>query len=1004
MTTKTKYLLLFFFALTQYMAYGQFTFHYPTGTSTLSPGQQVTISWSRYVDPVQYTSLYLFKGSQQMTPITQYNTAYNNGQTHNHVWTVPNNLTPGSDYKVQLGVHYNGILSTWSQTFSIIQDISDWVDSPNGNEFHTLGSNLSILLDSAVHTTTKKKVELYDGSTMVRDQVFNTSSNSLSFNTSGLSSGKNYKVKVIDDNNSAYQDWSDAAFSMANQGVEFTNVPASSSQWTYGDAIHMDWTNNLTSFSSVAIHLLYYGQFYTTLYVDSSPPDTESFSWTIPTSIPLQSNYSLRVSTRDLHGNWHDDYSPWFHLIEPDLDQWIDDSLIPSYLRIGDQLDVAIDASVYSPDNVTIELLKDGVIILGPETGTVSNRFFQTTGLDPGEYTLRIFDTNITNFEDESIPFYLVEDENFVKSVMLTTSGITDPNTVETLSLNQKREEIQFLDGLGRIKQVVQPGHSPSDLDHVQPVVYDALGRSAKNYLPVTSNHLPGWYKESIMDESGYNNNFYNDPGTPVVVDSRPFGETVYERSLLHRVLEKSAPGEAWQTATDDPTTAINEFEESKTVKLSYDNNASNEVALFKVDNDNLVLEGNYSANQLTKMITSDEETNQTIEFKDKRGQTILKRVEASRETDTQNIVLNYDDFSMAITGSGIADIVVDPVNGGGAVNLSIQNNQLSVSFSGTFQATALVTGHFKYINSSPQLPDLTLGSLDQGDYVISIVNGHLHIQGSAQITGFNTTFNVNLNQHPQLVTTITREWADTYYVYDDFGNLRYVLPPEGVEEINTLATSLPYAAGADPLDRWAFQYKYDGRKRMIEKKVPGAEPVKMIYDDRDRLVLTQDGEQRKSSKWLFTKYDQLNRPVITGEKIIATPEANLRDLLDGPDWLQNYDAYESLNGSLFGYTSNSLPKNITTDELLTVTYYDNYTFPHASAYPFVPELGNTAVFDRVKGQVTGTKIKILDGSNTWLDGVTYYDNRYRVIQSQTETLLGGVDRVTNRYDFIGQV
>ncbi|MFZ5971144.1 MAG: hypothetical protein ACOYXA_06095 [Bacteroidota bacterium] len=56
-------------------------------------------------------------------------------------------------------------------------------------------------------------------------------------------------------------------------------------------------------------------------------------------------------------------------------------------------------------------------------------------------------------------------------------------------------------------------------------------------------------------------------------------------------------------------------------------------------------------------------------------------------------------------------------------------------------------------------------------------------------------------------------------------------------------------------LDNWAFQYQYDGRRRMIGKKVPGADWVWMVYDDRDRLVLTQDGEQRKVNKWTFTKY-----------------------------------------------------------------------------------------------------------------------------------------------------
>ena len=51
----------------------------------------------------------------------------------------------------------------------------------------------------------------------------------------------------------------------------------------------------------------------------------------------------------------------------------------------------------------------------------------------------------------------------------------------------------------------------------------------------------------------------------------------------------------------------------------------------------------------------------------------------------------------------------------------------------------------------------------------------------------------------------------------------------------------------------------------MIGKRVPGADWIYMVYDDRDRLVLTQDGNQRVNNQWTFTKYDALDRPVSTG-------------------------------------------------------------------------------------------------------------------------------------------
>ncbi len=38
-----------------------------------------------------------------------------------------------------------------------------------------------------------------------------------------------------------------------------------------------------------------------------------------------------------------------------------------------------------------------------------------------------------------------------------------------------------------------------------------------------------------------------------------------------------------------------------------------------------------------------------------------------------------------------------------------------------------------------------------------------------------------------------------------------------------------------------------------------------MVYDKADRLVLTQDANLRSQGKWMFTKYDQLSRPIYTG-------------------------------------------------------------------------------------------------------------------------------------------
>ncbi|ADR20544.1 hypothetical protein MATR_18330 [Marivirga tractuosa] len=246
----------------------------------------------------------------------------------------------------------------------------------------------------------------------------------------------------------------------------------------------------------------------------------------------------------------------------------------------------------------------------------------------------------------------------------------------------------------------------------------------------------------------------------------------------------------------------------------------------------------------------------------------------------------------------------------------------------------------------------------------------------------------------------------DTYYAYDVYDNLRFVIPPEAIHQLDISTGQFP----SDLLDQFVFQYQYDNRDRMEWKKVPGAEPVVMIYDDRDRLVLTQDGEQAKDNLFSFTKYDALNRTIMTGETEINNSIPNLRDLLNGSDWLQNYDAFETLGGSKYGYTSNSLPKNLDLVEIHTVTYYDNYDFRseislEGAEYDYGGH-GMENAFEQsnhVKGQVTGSLTRVL-GSNEMLASINYYDERYRLMQNISEQNGGNLITTNNGYDFAGNV
>ena len=105
----------------------------------------------------------------------------------------------------------------------------------------------------------------------------------------------------------------------------------------------------------------------------------------------------------------------------------------------------------------------------------------------------------------------------------------------------------------------------------------------------------------------------------------------------------------------------------------------------------------------------------------------------------------------------------------------------------------------------------------------------------------------------------------DTYNVYDDFNQLVAVLPPGSVDATGVVTYSL------------IFQYYYDFKNRLAQKKVPGADLQTFYYDNRDLMVLTQDGNMRatSSTKYLATLYDELGRVMKTGFATVS-PATNM--------------------------------------------------------------------------------------------------------------------------------
>jgi len=258
---------------------------------------------------------------------------------------------------------------------------------------------------------------------------------------------------------------------------------------------------------------------------------------------------------------------------------------------------------------------------------------------------------------------------------------------------------------------------------------------------------------------------------------------------------------------------------------------------------------------------------------------------------------------------------------------------------------------------------------------------------------------------------TLPTDYAYTLYVYDDFGRLRCVIPPKAAVPKLGSNYNFSWQLSQAQMDGLCYQYEYDGRGRLVGKKLPGKSVEYFVHDSRDRQVLHQDGNLRAQGKWAFTIYDALDRPITFG---LWANGAN-RTLMEY--YISNNIVYTNLS-ILFYLKDFALwhvypPDGLLDCKMLSFTYYDDYSaipgftfdgtqFPTTTSVTAVPSV----LSDRVNGLLTGSRLRILDPDDPtgmqWLSSVNYYDAKGRVIQTQSQNLKGGVDVVSNQYFFQG--
>lgn len=238
-------------------------------------------------------------------------------------------------------------------------------------------------------------------------------------------------------------------------------------------------------------------------------------------------------------------------------------------------------------------------------------------------------------------------------------------------------------------------------------------------------------------------------------------------------------------------------------------------------------------------------------------------------------------------------------------------------------------------------------------------------------------------------------EFYDTYYVYDTYGRLRYVLPP------------MCQHCEMSMMSKHWYKYSYDDRGRCVEKQLPGCASIVYRYDYANRPLIFQDGLLREKGLYRYTLYDNLGRIAVQGT-CTSYDESKLNNNL----FVKFHPDAQGLLGSGYAFVDASASGFVSGSTLEAAFYYDGYGFLNQTSsdakyrnFAKINELrpsnatlttGSNA--SNAVGNKTGEIIATTAGG--FLYNSFFYDSKGRLIEDHHSTLTGDVYKVFTDYSF----
>jgi RHS repeat-associated protein len=536
---------------------------------------------------------------------------------------------------------------------------------------------------------------------------------------------------------------------------------------------------------------------------------------------------------------------------------------------------------------------------------------------------------------------------NYVRTWVAQQPYTTEAALLAITSPSGVQRGTSYFDGLGRPLEEVSWQISGTGNDLVTAQVYDAFGREQFKFLPYEASSSSGLFETTpFSSQNTFYSSAYPSDAPGYKGEQVFYGQTQFEASPLNRPLTVTAPGNSWTGS-------------GVGVQIQYlINDTTDKVPNWTItfntpaDGNNIpATTANYAPGVLYKTITTDERGSQVVEYKDLEGQVVEKKVQVANVT------------TGVYTGWLVTMYVYDNMNQLRVVIPPKAVDQL-INASWTMSLTILDGLCFRY----------------EYDYRKRVLGKKVPGAGWAWMVydkWDRSVFAQDANMG------IKAEWMTTLY-----------------DPLNRpVMTGMTYSS--------ATQSQLQAHVDSVTLSPTSSTRTDSIYGVSGIVPnLTVSTRQIGDTAYHATT------SIFLAPGFVSESGASFRATLT--------TGTPTSTTSTTTVMGNPLPSGVTFIPL-TEHFYDDYTWGTSKVYNTSHnsqlDYGTNAYADALPGSAslltrslaTGVRVRVLEDSinlalGGWLETASFYDDKGRVIQTESDNYKGGGDTLTQRYDFTAKV